>query len=152
MPDVTDAMTAPFWTAAAQRKLVVQACPACGYLRWPPGPLCPECQAEGGTWTEITPAGTLWSIATYHRALDPAFADEVPYTVGLVELDDGPRMYGRMSGDPGMFALDTRVRATFTDVAPGVTLVGWEPAASPDGSADTGRSRVGERGDLRGVR
>lgn len=128
LPDVNDPLTAPFWAASVKHKLVVQACGECGYLRWPPGPLCPECQAEGGAWTEVRPTGLLWSVATYHRALDPAFADEVPYSVALVELDDGPRMYGRISGNPQAFVLDAPVRATFDDVAPGVTLVGWMPA------------------------
>lgn len=128
LPDVNDPLTAPFWAATANRKLMVQACAECGYLRWPPGPLCPECQAEGGKWTEVRAAGSLWSVATYHRALDPAFAEEVPYSVALVELDDGPRMYGRITGDPETFVPDARVRAKFDDVAPGVTLVGWTPA------------------------
>jgi uncharacterized protein len=127
LPDLTDPLTAPFWAAAAERRLVVQACAHCGYLRWPPAPLCPECQTEGGVWTEVRPAGVLWSVATYHRALDPAFVGEVPYSVALVELDDGPRMYGRLSGDPEQFVLDGRVQATFYDMAPGVTLVGWRP-------------------------
>jgi uncharacterized protein len=125
LPDVADPLTAPFWAATSERKLMVQKCAHCGYLRWPPGPLCPECQTEGGDWTEVRPAGTLWSIATYHRALDPAFTDDVPYTVALVELDDGPRMYGRIDGDPAALVLDGPVLATFDDVAPGVTLVGW---------------------------
>ena len=125
MPDVEDPLTAPFWAGTAERKLLVQKCAHCGYLRWPPGPLCPECQTEGGDWTEVRPSGTLWSIATYHRALDPAFAGDVPYTVALVELDDGPRMYGRIDGDPAELKLDGAVRATFDDVAPGVTFVGW---------------------------
>jgi uncharacterized OB-fold protein len=125
MPDVEDPLTAPFWAATAERKLMVQKCGHCGYLRWPPGPLCPECQRAGGDWTEVQPTGTLWSIATYHRALDPAFAGDVPYTVALVELDDGPRMYGRITGDPAALELDGPVRATFDDVAPGVTFVGW---------------------------
>jgi hypothetical protein len=125
MPDIDDPLTAPFWAAAAERRLVVQKCDRCGYLRWPPGPLCPECQAEASTWTEVRPAGRLWSIATYHRALSPAFKDDVPYSVALVELDDGPRIYGRISGDPDGLVLDGPVQATFTDVAPGVTFVGW---------------------------
>jgi hypothetical protein len=78
----------------------------------------------------VRPVGVLWSVATYHRALDPAFADELPYSVALVELDDGPRMYGRIAGVPEQFVLDARVRAAFYDLAPGVTLVGWAPADS----------------------
>ena len=80
LPDVNDPLTAPFWAATAQRKLVVQACAECGYRRWPPGPLCPECQAEGGTWTQVRPAGVLWSVATYHRALDRAFGRQTMTT------------------------------------------------------------------------
>ena len=129
MPDTDDPLTAPFWAAAAERKLVVQQCSSCGYRRWPPGPLCPECLAEGSDWTEVRPTGTLWSIATYHRALDPAFADEVPYTVALVELDDGPRMYGRIDGDPVTLVLDGRVRATFNDAA-NATFVWWTQAGA----------------------
>ena len=130
LPDVNDPLTAPFWTATAAGKLVVQKCGACGYLRWPPGPLCPECQMPGGSWTRVRPTGTLWSVATYHRALDPAFADQVPYSVALVELDDGPRMYGQISGSPGSFVLDTAVEATFEEVAPGIRLVGWAARAA----------------------
>jgi hypothetical protein len=70
----------------------------------------------------------LWSVATYHRALDQAFADDVPYTVGMVELDDGPWMYGRMTGDPSTFVPGARVSAAFRDVAPDVTLVDWTTA------------------------
>lgn len=128
LPDVSERLTAPFWAATAEGKLTVQACDACGYLRWPPGPLCPECQAEGGTWTQVRPSGVLWSVATYHRALDPAFAGDIPYSVALVELDDGPRMYGRITGDPATFVPGTPVRAAFTEIAPGVTFVGWTVA------------------------
>jgi uncharacterized OB-fold protein len=31
-------------------------------------------------------------------AADPAYAAETPYTVGLVEFDDGARLYGRVVG------------------------------------------------------
>jgi hypothetical protein len=138
LPDTSDPLTAPFWAAAADGKLVVQACEACGYLRWPPGPLCPECQAEGGIWTQARPTGVLWSVATYHRALDPSFADEIPYTVALVELDDGPRMYGRISGDPATFVPDARVRAAFSEIAPGVTFVGWTVMDPAGGKGEEG--------------
>jgi uncharacterized OB-fold protein len=126
LPDPDDELTAPFWCAARRHTLVVQQCTACSYLRWPPGPLCPECQAPGGVWVEVRPTGSLWSYAVYYRALDPAFKEDVPYTVGLVELDDGPRMYGPVIGEVGTFAVDQPVRAVFEEVIPGVTLVRWE--------------------------
>ena len=83
--------------------------------------------------------GTLWSFAEYHRAFDPAFADDLPYTVALVELDDGPRMYGRLLGDPSTFAVGARVHAVFEPVTEEVTMVRWEI----DGAAPVGPNRVG---------
>jgi uncharacterized OB-fold protein len=60
--------------------------------------------------------------------LAPAFTDDVPYTVGLVELDDGPRMYGLMVGETSSFTLDRPVRALFQEATADVTFVRWEMA------------------------
>lgn len=125
LPNLDDPLTAPFWRAARAHQIVVQRCSSCRYLRWPPTPLCPECQTEAGEWTQIRPTGTLYSVATYHRALDPAFAEAVPYTVALVQLDDGPRMYGVMVGADATLTLDEPVHAVFDDVTADVTLVRW---------------------------
>jgi uncharacterized OB-fold protein len=38
----------------------------------------------------------LYSWTVIHLAADPAYAAETPYTVGLVTLDDGTRLYGRV--------------------------------------------------------
>lgn len=126
LPDVTDPLTAPFWSAARAGKLVAQKCARCGYLRWPPGPVCNECLQPGGQWTPLSPTGTLYSYAEYHRALDPAFADDIPYTVGLVELDDGPRVYGMMRGTLATADIGEKVQAVFDPATPEVTFVRWE--------------------------
>ena len=44
------------------------------------------------------PTGALYSWTVIHLAADPAYATYTPYTVGLVELDDGTRLYGRIVG------------------------------------------------------
>ncbi len=127
-PDLNDPAMARFFAATAEGRLVVQRCPACGYLRWPPGPMCPQCQTISDEWVDVAPAGTLYSYATYRRAMNPALADEVPYVVGLIELDDGPRMYGRLIGDYTTESLDRPMRAVFRPVDAEVTFVYWEPA------------------------
>jgi uncharacterized OB-fold protein len=126
LPDPDDPRTAAFWQGTRDGRLTVQKCVSCGYLRWPPGPICPECQTRGGAWSPIRPTGTLWSVAEYHRALSPAFRDDLPYSVGLIELDDGPRMYGTLLGEPGAFVPGRPVRAVFVESTPEVTLVCWE--------------------------
>lgn len=125
LPDLSDPMVAPFFAATAEGRLTVQRCAACGYLRWPPGPMCPQCQTIGNDWVDVRPTGTLYSYATYHRALNPVFTDAVPYTVGLVELDDGPRMYGRLIGDYETDRGGAAVHAVFQPVTPEVTFVWW---------------------------
>jgi uncharacterized protein len=125
-PDINDPATAPFWKGTQGGKVVVQACTKCGYLRWPPGPLCNECLSSDAEWKEISPTGTLWSYAVYHRAMNPRFKNEIPYTVALVELDDGPRMYGRLVGNTANVEVGAPVRAVLQEVEPGVTVVNWE--------------------------
>ncbi|WUV51962.1 OB-fold domain-containing protein [Amycolatopsis sp. NBC_01480] len=67
-----------------------------------------------------------------HRGVPPGaqrrHQDDVPYPVGLIELDDGPRMYGTLIGEPGSFEQDRPVRAVFVPVTAAVTLTHWEQA------------------------
>lgn len=126
MPDVDDPLTAPFWAATRESRLVVPQCSRCGYLWWPPEPVCPECYTAHPGWCAVEPCGTLWSYAVYHRALDPSFADDLPYAVGLVELDAGPKMYGLMTTLPGVDAIGCRARAVFDEIDADVTFVRWE--------------------------
>lgn len=128
LPDLDDPLTAPFWTASHDNRLVAQKCDGCGYLRWPPGPVCNECLKPGGEWTEVPPKGTLYSYAEYHRALDPAFKADIPYTVGLIELDDGMRMYGLMRAPLLTDDIGKAVRGVFDPVTDEVTFVRWELA------------------------
>jgi len=61
--------------------------------------------------------------------LDPAFADEVPYNVALVQLDAGPRLITNIVGvRPEELRIGMRVVAAFEDVTPDVTLVRFRPA------------------------
>lgn len=125
LPDVTDPVTAPFWAATRDGRLSLPRCANCGYLQWPPEPLCPECQHRERTWQQFPAEGTLWSFAVYHRALDPAFSDDLPYAVGLVELDCGRKMYGLMVGDQSRLQIGRRVEGVFERVNDDVTLVRW---------------------------
>lgn len=126
LPDVADGLTAEFWAAARDRRLVLPRCAHCAYLQWPPERVCPECQHTERVWEEFPAEGTLWSYAVYHRALDPAFAHLIPYVVGLVELDAGRKMYGLMTNDEHAVHIGQRVRGIFEDVTDEVTFLRWE--------------------------
>jgi uncharacterized OB-fold protein len=44
----------------------------------------------------VTRRGTIHSFVVYRRAFHPAYADEIPYAVALVDLDEGVRMAMRI--------------------------------------------------------
>lgn len=93
---VVGADSRPFWDFAQARELRMQRCAACSYLRWPPGPVCPRCWSPDAEWEELSGRGVLQSWVVYRRQYDEAFP--VPFTVGLVELDEGPRMEALLTG------------------------------------------------------
>lgn len=125
LPDLTDRATAPFWEGTRHKRLTAPRCTTCGYRLWPPEVVCPECHNATFAWEDVPTTGTLWSYATYYRALDPAFADDLPYVVGLVELAPGVKMYGIVLGDPDQMQIGRRVEAVFDPVTEDVTLVRW---------------------------
>lgn len=47
-----DTWTAPFWEATGEQRLTFPRCNNCGTFRWPPGPFCPVCSAQGVEWCE----------------------------------------------------------------------------------------------------
>ena len=113
---VVDHVSAPFWEALSGHRVVVQSCGTCGRHRFPRVPWCPYCGAEGGEDVVVDGRGTVYSFVRVHRALTPAMADQVPYTIATVDLDGGARMVGRV--DPAdAVAIGARVEPVFVDHA-----------------------------------
>jgi uncharacterized OB-fold protein len=82
--------TLPWWQAAAEHRLVVQTCAACGTPRHPPGPMCPRCRSLDVRWQELPGTGTVYSYTVVHQAFLPALAAHLPYIVAVLELDGAP--------------------------------------------------------------
>ena len=73
--------------------------------------------------------GKVFSFVMYDRVYHPSFAEEVPYVVALVELDEGPRMISNIVGIPPQdVRCDMPVTVVFDDVAEGVTVPKFKPA------------------------
>jgi uncharacterized OB-fold protein len=123
-PDTDDPLTAPYWAAARDGRLVVQRCGACASLRWPPLPGCPECLHQEAEWVEVTPRGEVWSFVVYLRAFSKDLAADVPYTVAMVKTDDGLYMVGRLAAEEPLTVGDP-VEAVFHPLPNGETQVRW---------------------------
>lgn len=122
---VADADTQPFWDAAAQRQLVVQQCAACGRWIWQPQPLCPACGALDPPWGPVSGGGSVVSWTVVHPPVLPAWADDTPFTVLLVELAQGVRMVGRLvEAEPVALAIGLPVALRWREEA-GVPLPAW---------------------------
>src|SRR4051812_43264729 len=83
-----DADTAPYWDYAKRHELRMQGCADCGELRFPPRPMCPQCHSMRDDWVRMRGTGTIYSWIVVHPPVLPAFADDAPYGVVLVQLDD----------------------------------------------------------------
>ena len=69
---------------------MIPHCNACGHFWFPPSLLCPHCNSAISTWTRNRRPRKIFTYVVYHRVYHPGFADEVPYTVAFIELDEGP--------------------------------------------------------------
>ncbi len=91
---VPDQLSAGFWAAAAEKRLVMQACGTCSSLAYPPGPVCRNCRADPPTWTwqEVSGRGRLKTWTVIRDSFLPGFAPDVPFVVADVELVEQPRL------------------------------------------------------------
>jgi uncharacterized protein len=87
----------PFWIAMQQQRLQLQRCAACGNFLHYPRVLCDLCFSENTEIVDACGFGTLCSWTTIARAFHPVFQPDVPYTVGLVLLEEGVRILGHIS-------------------------------------------------------
>ena len=83
--------SARYWQAAREHRLELPRCNACGKFWFPPSQSCPHCLAADFAWMPVSGVGKIYSFVVFHRVYHPAFAQDVPYVVALVELAEGPR-------------------------------------------------------------
>jgi uncharacterized protein len=77
-------------------------------------PSCPWCASRVFETIDSSGLGTVYSFVTVHAAVSPAAATLMPYTVATVQLDDGPRMVGRIE-PTGLAGIGDRVGPRFVD-------------------------------------
>ncbi len=119
-----------YWDAARAHKLLIQRCDDCGhYIHWPQVS-CPSCQSERLSPAEVSGKGTIYSFTIVHHLFHPAFADEVPYSLAIIELDEQPglRLLTNIIDCPNdELSVGMAVEVTFQDQE-GATLPQFKPA------------------------
>ncbi len=111
---IPDRDTAPFWEAQNRHELTFQRCTQCGTVRYLVGPLCPQCRSFDCEWVASSGRGTIYSFTVVRHQTHPAFP--VPYTVVLVEMEEGPRVIAQLRAPEGApFAIGARVHVEWED-------------------------------------
>lgn len=119
----TGPLTAPFWRAAREGRLAVQRCGDCGARQHPPLPRCARCLSAHTTWEDVAPHGSVYAYTVVFHATHRAFADRVPYAVGLVELPVGVRLLAGLRVTPERLRVGLPVTAVFAPLGGDAALV-----------------------------
>jgi uncharacterized protein len=136
-PAVTEE-TEPYWTAAAEGRLLVERCGDCGADAFPPRGICRHCRSRATTPTEATGRGRVYSFTVNHQRWLPDL--EVPYAIVLVELDEHPgvRITGRIRGcEPDEVAVDMPVEIGFEPGPGGFSIPSFRAVGDGRGGGGT---------------
>jgi uncharacterized OB-fold protein len=117
-----DSDSRPYWEGLAQGELRIQRCASCSKAVFYPRALCPHCFAEQLSWIVASGRGTIYSYTVAHQAFGP-FAEDVPFVVAIIELEEGVRMMSRLIDAPReRVTVGAVVKVTFEKVEENLTL------------------------------
>jgi hypothetical protein len=120
---VPDEGSRPFFDGAAAGRLMLQRCVPCGQWMWPVAPRCIACMSGDIEWAPSAGLGTLYSFSLVHQVYHPGFAEEVPYNVAFVDLDEGVRVTTNVVGVAHQdLRVGLRLQAVFEPIAEGIFL------------------------------
>ena len=100
-----------YWRGAAEGRLDIQRCAACGAHRHPPTEGCYRCGSLDWGWDTLPGTGTVFTYTWVADPIIPAIEDRVPYNVAIVEVDG-------TEGEP------VRVVSNVVDATPDTLAVG----------------------------
>ena len=121
----------PYWAGLKEHKLLMPKCDDCGKYWFPPTQHCTHCSSKNWKWTQVSGRGKVFSFVVYHRVYHPGFADEVPYAVAVIALDEGPRMLSNISRCPvEKIVCDMPVEIDYVDITEDATIPKFRPVGA----------------------
>ncbi|MEW2414304.1 Zn-ribbon domain-containing OB-fold protein [Streptomyces sp. NPDC046866] len=132
LPDV-DEFSRTYWDAAAEGRLLVRRCGACGRAHHYPREFCPFCWAgeEQVVWEQASGRAVLYTWSVIHRNDLPPFGTRVPYTAAVVDLAEGPRMMTEVVDcEAGALRVGMPLEVAFREAAEGVWVAVFRPWAA----------------------
>lgn len=125
---VVDPESRPYWEALREGRLLLKRCGSCSRQHHYPRELCPYCGSDALEWSPVRGTGSVYSFTVARRPAGPAFKQDVPYVVAIIELDEGARMMSNIVGiDPDEVRIGQRVAVEFEAVTAEITLPRFRP-------------------------
>ncbi|MBN1488261.1 MAG: Zn-ribbon domain-containing OB-fold protein [Anaerolineae bacterium] len=85
------------WRLRGQRyRLEGEVCEHCGKKIFPPRDICPHCKEPAQEPYKLSGKGEVYSFSTVYSPPE-GFEDYTPYTVALVELEEGPMITAQLT-------------------------------------------------------
>lgn len=111
-----------YWEGIAEKQVRIQRCNTCSQAVFYPRSICPHCFSDQLSWIVASGKGTIYSYTVAHQAFG-SFANEVPFVIAIVELEEGVRMMTRILDAPReRVVVGAPVSVTFESIAEGITL------------------------------
>jgi uncharacterized protein len=126
-----DGVTQPFWDSVKQHAMKIQRCNDTGKYFFYPRGMSPFTLSDNISWEPVSGRGTLHAFTIVYNQRAPGFADEVPYVVAMVELEEGARMMTNLidvQPDPAHVKIGMPVEIVYDDVTDEITLPKFRPA------------------------
>ena len=127
---IPDQLTAPFWEAANDSRLVVQKCGECNRFQHPPAQECGQCGTGGDLrWEQVSGKGRIYNYGVVHDCPIRLLQDDQPFNVAVIMLDEDPgiQMYSHLPGTPvDDVPLGADVEVIFEDSANGQKIPEWK--------------------------
>lgn len=125
------AFTRPFWEALEAGRLITTRCAGCGRLSFPPRNVCRTCWGTDLRWLALPAQGSLYSYTRVHVA-PSAFRGDTPYAIGIIDLEQGPRLMCRLIGPIDTQDLDCGMQMVVLQFDDGPLFAAQRARLSPD--------------------
>ena len=122
--------TKPYWDSCRQGKLLLQKCDRCKEYQFYPRGICADCWSTDIRWVQSSGKGKVWTFTVIYQNGTPGFAEEIPYVLALVELEEGVKMFTNIvECDPEEVKIGMPVEVTFVRATNQVTIPYFKPVS-----------------------
>ena len=104
----------PYFEGLEEGKLLIPYCKSCGKAHFYPRSACPHCWSEEEyDWREAKGSGVIHTFTIVRANPSPEFVPMLPFSVAIVELEEGIRLLSNVVGEYEDMAIGDKVEVEF---------------------------------------